>query len=595
MKKKKINLINLSVQKKFKSNFKALGLNYRNTYMIGDWCNLNKNFFNIRKTFRYLDYFKVKNYKQKSRDSSEIYKYYELCLSHLTKNLNVIHKTNYNKKFWQLLLSRWLFTYVIHNFSRWDLVKKINYDFSLDKIITFNFTEKSFVPENSQHAHFMMQSMKNDNWSINVINQILKFKNKNLKLHAIKYKNTKDIKEKQYRELKFYDVLNVCIGKKIFFYNLDLVKKFKYLLMSKNNFFNMSYLLKKISISDKFNNEIRNKISNVKNKKSNDFYSFLISSFKYNLPKIFLENFQLLEKTYGSLNWPKNPQYIITSYGQYYDEIFKLYSAHKQKKNKSKLYILQHGYNNIFTDGDFYAGNLDKKISDKFLTWGNLKKDNSLPFIFPKHKNRIIKEKNDYKKKSLIILYSFNETLLRPLNGFLSGTSVNKIIVESVVNFLSPIDRKKLNLLKNIEVKYLNGSITNSVSNTLKFKFPFLKFHKQNQSFEDVINNYRITFHFFLGTPFIESMYYNKPCLLILKRDIHLNFDKTFNSILKELIRVKICFENSKEAFEFFEKNNKNLNFWWNSTRVQKIRKLYCNKYCANFDTKNNIFEKIFD
>ena len=590
MEKKESNLINLTLKKKYEKKFKKIGLYNNNTYLIGDWCDLKSNFYKKSSTFKYINFFKIKNISQKTNDSQKILRYYEKSLTFLVKNLNNIHKTKHTRRFWELLLSRWLFTFITHVYSRWDLINKVHNKYNIKTVVTNELNEKKFIPENTNHAHFTMQSMKNDNWSINIINQILKFKFKNLKFETLEKNSLKSVYKKEFAELEYDDVLNICSRKKIFFYNLSLAKKLKLALMAKNKFLNMNYAPKKIKIPRKFNISLREKISNVEKKNKDKFFQLLITCMKYNLPKIFLENFKLLKKTYEKLNWPKNPNYIMTSYGQYYNEIFKLYCANQKK---SKLFILQHGYNNIFADGDFYAGNLDKKISTKFLTWGNLKKDNSLPFIFPYHNKNVFGEQDMNKKKILMILYSFNETLLRPVNGFISGTEINKIIVNNVLDFMKSCS-KHLIPIKKFDLKLLNASRGNSVENSLKYNFPALHFYKKKNLFIDVIKNYKFSIHFFLGTPFIESMYYNKPCILILKRDIHLNFDNDFNSMIKKLIKVKICFEDIGRAFIFFNSNKEKIQKWWESKEVQRVRELYCNQYCNNIEKNHKIFEKIF-
>ena len=363
-------------------------------------------------------------------------------------------------------------------------------------------------------------------------------------------------------------------------------------MMISNKFLNFSYKKNRLRIPSLLDGNLREKLIKISGNDKNKLFQFLVKNLKYNLPKIFLENFPLLEKTYKKLNWPKNPEYIVTSYGQYYDEVFKIYCAHKSKN--SKIYILQHGLNNIYADGDFYHGNLDKKISDKFLTWGNLKKDNSLPFIFPNHNKNIYKKRNK-SKKILLIMYALNETLLKPTNGFITNTSVNQLLSNTAINFLEKYEQKKhLNSLKNFEVKLLNLSRSNSVKKTLNYRFPSLKFYEGKKLFPEVVNNYKLSFHFFLGTPFLEAMHYNKPCILILNRNIHVNFDNNFNQILKKLIKVNICFENVNDAIKFFHSNEQKIDHWWFSSEVQKIRKLYSHKYCANMHSIN-IFNKIFN
>ena len=187
--------------------------------------------------------------------------------------------------------------------------------------------------------------------------------------------------------------------------------------------------------------------------------------------------------------------------------------------------------------------------------------------------------------------------MLRPLNGFNSGTKVNQIISDLLINFLeksNKISKKHDSKLNNFEVKLLNMGRTNSIKNTIKNKFRHLEFYNKNKSFAHIINNYKMSIHFFLGTPFIESLYYNKPCILILKREIHMNFDQQFNSILNKLKKANICFEDVNKAAKFFNANEKSLYEWWESNKVQKIRKLYCDKYCRNFKSKKDLLKKIF-
>ena len=65
MKKTGINLINLLLKKKNNERIKKFGFSYKNTYLVGDWCDLKDNFYKNVKNFSPLNFFKVKNYKKK--------------------------------------------------------------------------------------------------------------------------------------------------------------------------------------------------------------------------------------------------------------------------------------------------------------------------------------------------------------------------------------------------------------------------------------------------------------------------------------------------------------------------------------------------
>ena len=304
------------------------------------------------------------------------------------------------------------------------------------------------------------------------------------------------------------------------------------------------------------------------------------------MPKIFLEDFLILKKTYKNLNWPKKPEYILSSYGQYYDEVFKFYCA--QKIDNTKFYILQHGYNNMFADKDFYSGNIDKKISTSFLTWGKNFKDNSKPFIFPLKSH--FEEKINPNKKIIIIAYAFNEKPHYPVNGFINGNQKNIKTIKLIENFINNL---KFQIQKSSSIKLLSHSMVESVQKSIKFKLPKLKFLKTNKKYTDVVNDYNLSIHFFLGTPFFESMHHNKPCILILDKEMHLNFDIKFLSLLKELIKHNICFEDAGEASKFLNLHENNIDGWWSSGEVVKLKKKFCEIYCQKFNNQN-ILQNIF-
>ena len=70
---------------------------------------------------------------------------------------------------------------------------------------------------------------------------------------------------------------------------------------------------------------LRDKISFFENKSfkyTDNFNKFLFSILKLSLPRIFLEDFSKLKSISNNLNWPKKPNYILTSYGNENDDLF---------------------------------------------------------------------------------------------------------------------------------------------------------------------------------------------------------------------------------------------------------------------------------
>ncbi len=129
----------------------------------------------------------------------------------------------------------------------------------------------------------------------------------------------------------------------------------------------------------------------------------------------------------------------------------------------------------------------------------------------------------------------------------------------------------------------------------LKVKLTKLKLLDSRKKLQNIINNYNVIVHFYLSTPFFESLLFNRPTILIFNQNIQLKYDENFKKIIKKLFKNKIFFSSSKKAALFLNKNNNNLEKWWNSIDVQNLRIEICNNYCREYDSKSNDFRKMFE
>ena len=288
---------------------------------------------------------------------------------------------------------------------------------------------------------------------------------------------------------------------------------------------------------------------------------------------------------------PKKTDFVFTSYGQYYDEFFKIYLANLIKTNpKTKLSILQHGYGNMFIQDDFYNLFLDRKISNIFLAWGDIKKNKNYSFCYPlsRNKNKINFSVN---KKILILSYSFSYTLHTPPDGTINGIDIDKIILFKMKNFLKNINlniKNKINFKSQVINKFNNFDYNlkkNFKINILDSRLKFLK----------IKNNFNLIIHTFIGTSFFECLVYNIPCVVIFSEKCHLPFDHRFKSYINMLKKINIIFENENEASEFINKNYSKIEKWWNSEEVKKIVKNITNDYCNNKKDPVILFKKIIN
>ena len=468
----------------------------------------------------------------------------------------------------------------------------------IKKLISIKINPNHLIPSNTHEAHHMYKG--GDSSSILTFNQIFKFRNKeNIKITFLKnFKSSNNKFSKRYEEtfnVKKYTTLsyprfnmfkNSC---KIFLYKSELNLRLQFKIRKYFKLYSPFFFSSK-RLDEKHNN-IRDRFSKlIVQHQKNSFEEFLISTLKYNVPKIFLENFNDLNKLYLRSKWPNNPKYILTSYGQYYDELFKLYVSNQINKN-AKLCVLQHGYGNMFLGEDFWNAYLDRKISDIYLSWGGVKRKKNIPFFYPRVSGSEIKNyKFNTKKKILLLTYSFSNALLEPPNGILNGDITNQKNLFSLFSFLNDTSKE---LFNKIYIRNQNTNFSSNFSDSLIKHYPLIKFEK-NKIFLKIINNYNIFIHIFFGTSFFELMALNKPSIIIYNEATHLPFDKNFKSYIKKFKKNNILFENQKLAAKFLNKNYFVLENWWNSRKIQKIRKDFCKDYCLYTNKDIEIFKKVF-
>ena len=430
-------------------------------------------------------------------------------------------------------------------------------------------------------------------WNHWIFSEIIKFR-KNINLNFINKKiiNPKFLfkREKFLKNSSNYlpsALSSLVSSKKIFVQNLCLPKKdsllfnliyrqFRYGKIINNNFnssLNLSARESKIKLS----------------KKADPFTVFVYSLIKYNLPKIYWEDFRKINEILEKANLPKKPNIIATSLDHNYNDIFKIYCGTKLLSG-TKLFLFQHGgFNGI--SGLKPDEKYEVKISDKYFTWGWKNKNKKIfPLFQQTTVNKNIKKNNEPKG----LLMPFNDFYLMPNivnDGFPRyKTEINNYI-DNIVLFLSKIDK---NISKNSSFKYQNNRKCSYTYKSLKYKFPNLRFFDSPKNTVSVSQDYKLVVETINSSGFLECLNLNIPVILIYEK----NFSSLRKSALKEfnmLKKVKIVHTSSIEAAKFVNKNFNNIEKWWNEKNLQKVRKVFCYKFARKTDSLLKDFNKIFN
>ena len=518
---------------------------------------------------------------------------------HLANKLNKVHKKNFSKRFWNILIGNYVRSFVTVYFDKWHLLKN---SLKLNKIDYVNFIKI----KNSQLKAYEMydygELLNNDYWHQKIYQNIaiLFIRKEQIKLIKSEksFLSDKNVNLPFFKKILFFIFNKIFIAKyyKYFiiltytgFWNeLILNIKLKQYPFFFDNLLNFFYFKKKLNLcKNKINNNLREFINKNFLYKSY-FEKNLFKNLIYEMPSIFIENYKDFEKTNEIINFPTRTKKIFLSNGLSYSSLISYYVA-SQVDGGSKLFIGQHGGSYGISKFNIQEDH-EKKISDKYLTWGwsDLKKSNKIIKAFTFLKRLKIKDQNlNYNRISVILAPRFGH--IKSIDSCHGSTSYFNYI-NFIESYLFKIPEK---FRKNIFIKFPNSHILDfekiDISSTIRKHFKFY----QKESFAEVCSSSDLLIHTANSTSMLEALHSNIPSLILLDRKQNLIRDpaeKYFN-LFKD---NKILHYSTSDAAKFTEMLLRcGVKKWWLNSDVQKSVNSFCNIYAKKCNQKTKVLKNI--
>jgi len=534
--------------------------------------------YNLKKNI--IFYKKWDNYSKKLEDKKKILRLHGYFLGQLTIFLNKYHNRNYSKRYWSIVLSQWLFKFISTVLFRWNLInslEKKKYIF-LQKEINSNdviplgiedFNRMSFT--NYWNHYIYTQIIKHsfsDKLRITKAGKITKNNERDLIYQKLK---TTNIKEKlSFYIQKFFNFfpqnkntliiatymsnlqemkLNLLTNKSLLFYKIPR----PYLLFEKKSLYTIN----------------RKNFKKLKSSKDS-LENFLSIEIMKCLPSSYLENFDKVENLVNKIPFPKSPKKIFTTLGICRDTLMDRYIARKVE-NGSSLILAQHG-GLYFQEKIHFSSTHEVNISNKYLSWGNIKKRKVIPI-------GVIKNlKTNFKVSNKIILE------VRKRNKYVgeikldSGFSESKKYFKELCLFFKLLKGNKI--CENLFIKLHE---TESLWNEKKLFISHnseLKFLDNKKKMIKEINSAKLVIHTYCGTGHLESLSINKPTLIFFVHNPNL-FDKKTKNYIKEFIKLGIIHRSPQSLFKMLVslENSKNIQKWWNTNKRQNLLRKYRKDY----------------
>ena len=534
--------------------------------------------YNLKKNI--IFYKKWNNYEKKLSDIRKNLKLYDHFLEQLTIFLNNYHKKNYSKRFWSIILGQWLYKFISAISFKWNLIntiKKKDYIFLqkeinrndiiplgiedyikiasshywnhyfFSKIIEHSFSKKFFIKKEGRvtknyERELIYKKLKNKNFREKIslfIQKILNFipQNKGILIFSTYMSN--------FQELK----LNLLVNKSLLYY-----KSLRpYLLFEKKELYKIK----------------RKKFKKLKSSK-NGLENFLSDEILNCIPSTYLENFENIENIVNKIPYPKSPKKIFTTLGIYRSTLMDRYIA-RNVENGSSLIIAQHG--GAYFQHKFHFSSIHElRISDKYLSWGNVKKKKVIPIGVIKNLS------NKITKSNKIILE------VRKRHGYVGEIKIDSGFLDSKKYFNELCTFFKLlkgnKLCENLFIKlHPTESFWNEEKQFLSHN-PELKFLDQRKSMIQEISSAKLIIHTFCGTGHLECLAINKPTLILFVQNLNLLDNKSRNYI-KKFMKLGIVHKTPKSLFRMLEslERNNSIEKWWNLNKRQNLLKKYRNDF----------------
>ena len=545
-------------------------LNLNKNIILGTQFNLNKN--------------NKKNQRIKNLEYCE--QLHKKILTSLTNELNKTHNENYDKKFWNRVIGRWLKEFLYISYFNFITIENLLNKKKFTNIIIPKFEKIDFHTKN--YSHFV-RSYLSKNWISKLNSLIIQFLNPKIPVEVIlTKKNYFYTKNKIKKKIDIKYLLNQLLlminfffkkKKKIFFYQtglpffyekyiqLKLSKKFTFWEMPKLDYFSNSY-----------NSEKRNKLL-LNFTISNSFEKFLKMNLKYFLPLFLIENFTNIKNSILNSALPKNIDLILTGTG-FNDEIFNVYNALQSSRN-TKFICLQHGncYNTHYMNDYLY----EFKNSDYFFTWGRKKKNNQYAIY---NFNVIFRRKLVKASGNLSIICNSLSSRAVPFETY----SINEKNFNHALDFAESLD---INIRKKTFFRLLHWEEDNS-NEILKKKIlsKKLKFYNHDISYKKILSTSRLNIFNFDSGGFLENMLLDIPSI-IFNKYIFKNLRDECVYDYEKLVKANLIFLDINSLKKHVNRIWANPLEWWNDKLTKDAINKFNIKYNRSYKNKLIMLPKI--
>lgn len=515
-----------------------------------------------------------------SEFQKEVNDNYSLILPVLVNYLNHIHKEDYSNIYWERIVGFWLHS-IITNYL--DKYKRLVLAFEKEPNIKTTSLSFSSFQISLSTKEFLHAIRENDFFHLQQYSVILR----DLKPNQLEYtddvsyslvqyvkkmdraQSSRSIKKK-IREL-FLSILNKGYKSEVAFYvslfsNKELFtffwkSRFKYAPIFKDT---------TVTVKREIDVNLRNQISDFSTK-NNFADSILHNSVKYFFPMELLEGYdKISEEATKHIN--KNiPTSIFTGIGFYWSSQFAVWSA-KCAELGTKIYGIQHGG----TYGDVEALDvelLERKISDKYITWGWSENENTIPM--PASRLINIKKESFIKKNEILWVTTADSRFNYFVGQIVFGNRFLKYF-EHQIHLYGSLSKE---ISKKIKIRLYKDDFGWKLKERFLDSYPNINFSDNSKNFvNEAAQSKLVIIDHLGGTTFLELLTLNIPVIIVANSNLFIHREEA-SSLYKSLKDVGVVFTSNEEAAMQIPEIINDIEKWMLNKERKKVIDNFKNKF----------------
>uniref|UniRef100_UPI003F8486B7 hypothetical protein n=1 Tax=Candidatus Pelagibacter sp. TaxID=2024849 RepID=UPI003F8486B7 len=222
-----MNLITFNLDDKLLDSFDQKILNKKKNILFHYAYQQNK-YFQKKNKYNVAKLYEFNKHKNLSKQIKTVNKYYNLLLFYLSKKLNEAHNKKLKKEYWEIIIGKWLKTFVYQMSANWEILNKIERKYEIKSFSKIILDDYTFVPKNTWHAHVLTRSGTHrynffHHWTIS---KMIEHKKK-IKFNFVMLKNNIKLKDeinKINTPLQYQNTFYKSFDNRIFYYLWDIPK-----------------------------------------------------------------------------------------------------------------------------------------------------------------------------------------------------------------------------------------------------------------------------------------------------------------------------------------------------------------------------------